>query len=219
LKIVIVVPAYNEAASIQQVLKSISHVGTTIVVDDASDDLTSDIATKSGAIVVRHESNRGYDGALQSGFEKADEIDADVIVTFDADGQHDSEILTSIIEPLLNNNVDLVLGVRDKPARFSEWLFNCYGNLRFGVPDLLCGLKGYKVELYKKHGRFDGTKSIGTELALAGLRYGVNVKTVAVPIYPRQDDSRLGSILKANLSILRALLQALKSDCVNVFKN
>jgi len=206
LKVAVVIPAYNEAQTIASVIAGVRGHGLVIVVDDCSSDGTGDIAAKSGATVVQHAANRGYDGALQSGFEKAMELGIDAVVTFDADGQHDPAVLDQFIAPLAQGEVDLVIGIRPGTARIAEALFGLYTRLRFGVNDILCGLKAYRMTLYNAHGRFDGTRSIGTELALAGLAGGARWTTVAVPIHDRVDAPRFGSTLRANRRIFRAML-------------
>jgi glycosyltransferase involved in cell wall biosynthesis len=212
LKTAIIIPAYNESATIARVVEDVRPYGTPVVVDDASSDGTAELAAASGAKVVRHARNRGYDGALQSGFERAAALGVDAAISFDADGQHDAAGLGKMIKLLESGEVDLVIGVRPRSARFSEALFNLYTRLRFGVPDILCGFKGYRMSLYHARGRFDGTRSIGTELALAALRGGVHSTTIAVAIHPRQGQPRIGASLRANLHILRALLLALRTD-------
>jgi len=212
LKTAIIIPAYNESATIARVVEDVRPYGTPVVVDDASSDGTAELAAASGAEVVRHARNRGYDGALQSGFERAAALGAEIAVSFDADGQHDVTGLSRMLALFESNEADLVIGVRPQPARFSEALFNLYTRLRFGVSDILCGLKGYRMSLYHTHGRFDGTRSIGTELALAALRGGVLSTTVAVAIHPRQGQPRFGTSLCTNWRILRALLRALGAD-------
>lgn len=204
--VAIVIPAFNEAGTIGRVVQSVLPFGVVIVVDDASGDATASIATQSGAVVVRHPSNRGYEGALQSGFERAMGDGHDIVVTFDADGQHDPSVLGRIVGPLRANSVDLVIGVRPHPARWGEGLFGFYTRMRFGVPDILCGLKGYSARVYRAHGTFDSYRSVGTELALAALRNGARFTTVPVPIHQRADAPRFGRALSANLRIIRALL-------------
>ena len=141
MKAAIVIPAFNEADSIGDVVAAVSAYGTPIVVDDGSSDDTGLLASKAGAVVVRQEVNDGYDAALSRGFDKADEIGADVVVTTDADGQLDTAAIPRALEKLAK--VDLVLGVRDTgAARYSEALFNLYSRARFGVPDILCGFQG-----------------------------------------------------------------------------
>ena len=212
MKTAIVIPTYNESATIERVVRAVLPFGQPIVVDDHSLDCSGPLAEAAGATVVRNSVNLGYDGALNEGFKVAAELNFDFVVTFDADGQHEASILYELLSPVLNNQADLVLGQRPEAARFSETLFNLYTQFRFGVGDILCGLKAYRMELYLSHGHFDGQGSIGTELALASLKSGARVKTVAVPIHPRKDEPRLGSALRANGKILRALVNAVRAD-------
>jgi glycosyltransferase involved in cell wall biosynthesis len=209
LNIAIVIPAWNEAATIDRVVKSVLAGRTVIVVNDCSTDNTAELARAAGAIVVDHESNKGYDGALQSGFEKADEIGMDIVVTFDADGQHDPDILDQITRPLSDNEADIVIGVRPETARLGEAIFGLYTRFRFGVRDILCGLKGYRIELYRHRGHFDSYGSIGTELAMVALKSNARVAIVPVPVFEREDAPRFGQGLKANWRILKALWRGL----------
>jgi len=212
-KVAIVIPAYNESSTISQVVNQVKQIGIVIVVDDASSDATSELAEKAGAVVVRHNSNRGYDGALQSGFEKADQLGVDSVITFDADGQHDPAVLDKIVADLKVPGMCLVLGIRPAPARLAEAVFNFWTRLRFGVNDILCGLKGYRMDLYRQHGCFDHVGSIGTELALSGLRGDCGFTTIYVPISDRDDgQARFGSSFRANIRIFRAFLLAIWED-------
>lgn len=207
-----IVPARNEAATIGSVVEALRGWGHVIVVDDASRDGTADIARAAGAEVLSHGVNRGYEGALESGFAHAVATGHSVVVTFDADGQHDASSLNAILPPLLENGADLVLGTRPAAARLGEALFNIYARLRFGVPDILCGLKGYRSELYRRHGCFDRIRGLGTELALASVAHGARWRAVPVPIHPRRDAPRIGSRYRANLRLLGALWRAVQSD-------
>jgi glycosyltransferase involved in cell wall biosynthesis len=206
----IVIPAWNEAATIGRVVQSVKPGRTVIVVNDCSSDDTAGLAEAAGALVVDHTTNKGYDGALQSGFEKAADLDLDIVVTFDADGQHDAIVLDQIIQPLEQNQADIVIGVRPKTARFGEALFGLYTWLRFGVKDILCGLKGYRMELYRQHGHFDSYNSIGTELALSALAGKARFVVVPVPVHKREDHPRFGQGLKANWRILKALWRGIR---------
>jgi len=212
----IVIPAYNEAATIADVVSGAAAFGTPVVVDDASTDDTGRIAAEAGAVVVRHDVNRGYDGAIESGFAEAGRLGADIVVTLDGDGQHEPSVLATIIDPLQEDRADLVIGIRPRPARFTEALFGYYTGLRFGIPDVLCGLKGYRMKLYRTHGCFDSFNSIGTELVLASLRQRVRTCTVAVPICDRADAPRIGGNIRANLKIMRALVIGIYRDIKGV---
>lgn len=113
-KIYIVIPAYNEQSTILSVIKDLKkhHYFNIIVVDDGSTDNTSKFASKTGIIVIRHPINLGQGTALRSGMELALKLEADIIVTFDADRQHMAKDINKLIKPLVDNKADIVLGSR-----------------------------------------------------------------------------------------------------------
>lgn len=211
MKAAIVIPAYNESESISRVVASVCRYGMPIVVDDGCVDDTAARAEAAGATVVRHKGNRGYDAALASGLAKAEQIGAEVVITFDADGQLDAQSIGSAIEAFERDRVDLVLGVRERVPRFSEALFNAYARLRFAVPDMLCGLKGFRVGAYASHKTMAETASVNTALALSLLLGKAAYSTVPVAVSPRRGHSRFGG-WRANVRILHALVLALKQD-------
>jgi glycosyltransferase involved in cell wall biosynthesis len=201
----IVIPAYNEALTIGQVVKSVRETGIAIVVNDNSLDETSEIAKKAGAVVVNHATNLGYDQALESGFRYAADHGFKYIATIDADGQHDATLLPEILS-MLSSGISIVIGSRDKKQRFSEYLFAWLTKYLYGVDDPLCGMKAYNTNVYKHLGHFDSYQSIGTELALFGIRSGFSFEQIPIVTQERGDSSRFGSFLHANYRILRALV-------------
>lgn len=110
----IVIPAYNEAERIGVVLRELTARGARniAVVDDGSQDQTSQIASQSDVWVLRHIVNRGQGAALQTGIEFAIGQGAKIIVTFDADGQHRASDLPALVQPIADGQVDVVLGSR-----------------------------------------------------------------------------------------------------------
>jgi len=107
------IPAYNEEKTIAKiVLKVRQHVHTVVVCDDGSSDMTSDIARISGAQVIRHDTNEGKGAALGSLFQKAKELNADIMVTLDGDDQHDPSDIPKLIEPILCDEADIAIGSR-----------------------------------------------------------------------------------------------------------
>lgn len=113
MKVVVVVPAFNEATKIRSVVEGIQSVCPDIVVvDDGSTDRTADCLERSGAIVLRHLVNRGQGAALQTGIECAVRLDADIVVTFDADGQHDPSDIPALVGPIERGECDVALGSR-----------------------------------------------------------------------------------------------------------
>jgi len=113
MQIVIGIPAYNEEKNIAKIIVKLQNITNKIIVcNDGSTDLTSEIADKMGAIVINHQKNLGYGAAIKSLFSKARELDADVLITFDADGQHRIEDINKVLEPIEHNNADIVIGSR-----------------------------------------------------------------------------------------------------------
>jgi len=107
------IPAYNEERTIAKVLVHAStHVDRILVVDDGSSDETGLISERLGALVKKHERNFGKGAALRSCFDWARGIGADVLVTLDADGQHDPDEIPKVIEPVLNGQADVAVGSR-----------------------------------------------------------------------------------------------------------
>jgi len=114
-KVFIVIPAFNEAQVIRGVIDEIKNAGyqNIIVVDDGSADNTAQIAKNAGADVLNQIINRGQGAALRAGIEYLRENkNPDIIVTFDADGQHQVEDIQKLIKPILENEYDIVLGSR-----------------------------------------------------------------------------------------------------------
>ncbi|MFL9827684.1 glycosyltransferase family 2 protein [Rhodoplanes sp. SY1] len=112
-RIVVVIAAYNEAAVIGRVVAGVVNAGyRAVVVDDGSSDDTGARARAAGAVVVTHPINLGQGAALQTGFDFALARDADVVVTFDADGQHRTGDIARLVEALDRHGADYALGSR-----------------------------------------------------------------------------------------------------------
>ena len=115
--VAVVMPAHNEARVIGNVLAHIpafidSMPVHTIVVDDGSTDATAQVARQQGAMVIRHLTNLGVGAATATGLRAAQEIDADIVVTIDADGQHDPAEISRLVNCLIAGNFDVVIGSR-----------------------------------------------------------------------------------------------------------
>ena len=113
MKITIGIPAYNEEKNIAGIITKLKKITDSIIVcDDGSSDLTGDIVKDLGSICITHSKNMGYGAAIRSIFLKAKEIDSDVLITFDADGQHRIEDIENVLDPIKNDVADIVIGSR-----------------------------------------------------------------------------------------------------------
>lgn len=113
MKIIAVIPAYNTAPAVAEVIASVRpHVQEVVVVDDGSRDETAQRVRESGARLVRHSINRGQGAALQTGMDTALALGADIIVHFDSDGQHPAHQIPDLVRPIVEGTHDVVLGSR-----------------------------------------------------------------------------------------------------------
>ena len=113
LKIAVGIPAFNEEKNIAQIIIKLKKIVNTIIVcDDGSTDLTGELSKQLGTIVINHPKNFGYGAAIRTLFLKAKEMDIDVLVTFDADGQHRIEDVEKVVDPIIKNKADIVIGSR-----------------------------------------------------------------------------------------------------------
>jgi len=138
MKLLVILPAFNEAKVISDVLdslkkelKKINLKSEIVLIDDGSGDSTGQIAQSKGIRVLRHVINRGLGSALKTGLEYARINNFNLALTFDADGQHHPRDIEKVLIPLINKKADVVIGVREIKKMpfdrqimtfFSRWL-------------------------------------------------------------------------------------------------
>lgn len=136
-------PAYNEEGTVGAVVDAVRpHADLVLVVDDGSDDDTAAEAARTGALVVRHSTNRGYGGALKTIFAEAAAREANHLVVVDADGQHTVSDIPRLVATQVETGANVVIGSRfvegattDAPLyrRFGLWVINTLTNLSLGT--------------------------------------------------------------------------------------
>ena len=149
--IVAVIPALNEASRIARVIRDAKrYADAVVVVDDGSTDETATVAGREGARVIRHIQNGGAGAATMTGIEAARALDATIIITLDADGQHDPSDIPLLLKPVQEGRADIVFANRFGQRNKIPWIrriANSLGNavtfLSTGrwVPDSQCGFK------------------------------------------------------------------------------
>ena len=191
MKTVIGIPAYNEEKNIASILLRLKNISEYIIVcDDGSSDLTYEIAKKLGAIVVKHKKNLGYGAAIKTIFLKAQEINADALVTFDADGQHKIEDIDKILVPIKNNKADIVIGSRflndeqkiSKYRKIGIKTITELTNITSGtkITDSQSGFRGYNRKNLENIKLTESGMGISTEILIKAKKS--NFKIIEVPI-------------------------------------
>ena len=192
--ITIGIPAYNEEKNIASIIVKLKKIAQKIIVcNDGSTDLTGEIAQKLGAVVINHPKNLGYGSGIRSIFQKAKEIDSDILVTFDADGQHQVEDIKKVIEPILKNKADIVIGSRfleNKNVSAPEYrkigikLITKVTNstLKEKITDSQSGFRAYNKDVIKKLEPGDVGMGISTEILIKASSRGFKIAEVPITI-------------------------------------
>jgi len=200
LKITIGIPAYNEEKNIASIITKLKKITDSIIVcDDGSSDMTSDISKNLGAIVITHKKNMGYGVAINSIFQKAKELNIDLLVTFDADGQHRVEDIQKVIEPIKNNVADLVIGSRflDKKSNVPNYrkigikvitkITNA--SIKKKLTDSQSGFRAYNKQVLSQISPSDIGMGISTEILIKSSSKGLRIMEVPVTILYSGDTS------------------------------
>tara|TARA_B100000029_G_C17517279_1_gene938586 strand:+ start:409 stop:1065 length:657 start_codon:yes stop_codon:yes gene_type:complete len=203
-EIAIVIPAHNEASTIESVIKNVKEYGSIVLVNDGSTDSTLEIAKKYNIKIINNEKNLGYDKSINVGFNYSKNR-FKYLITFDADGQHSPEDLKKVISKL-DQKFDIVYGSRDKVNRISEKFFLFFSKILFNILDPLTGLKGINLNKFKDKSEFSKLNTLGSEIIFFSKKRKYKIIDISINISPRKDISRFGGLIKSNLLVLKAML-------------
>jgi len=218
------IPAYNEEKTIAKViLLAQKHVDAVVVCDDGSQDLTADIAEKLGAIVIKHKKNVGYGATIQTLFKKAKALNADVLLTLDADGQHDAREISKLIQPILENKADIVIG-----SRFLQQNSGMPRYRRFGIKvltkmtnrsrerdtltDAQCGFRAYNRKAIESLKLGEQGMGISAEVLLKAKDLGLVVAEVPVEVQYKGLETSTHSPVKHGLNVIFTIFKLIVEE-------
>jgi glycosyltransferase involved in cell wall biosynthesis len=200
LKITVGIPAFNEEKNIAMVIIKLKKIADNIIVcNDGSTDSTEEIAKELGAIVINHEKNLGYGAGIKSIFLKAKEINSELLVTLDADGQHDINDISKIVKPIQENKAEIVIG-----SRFLEKSKNVPEYRKFGIKlitkvtnlslsksltDSQSGFRAYSNKVLEKLNLSDTGMGISTEILIKANNFNFRIGEVPITISYEGDTS------------------------------
>lgn len=220
----IVVPCFNEEASIEKVLSELNNYidfeYQTIVIDDASEDLTSEKVLKfNNIILLTLPVNLGVGTAFQTGLFKALNLGCEYVVKLDGDGQHPPEFLGKLLEPLKNNEVDIVIGSRflDKNLSYKVGFFKQLGMMLlkfivriltgFKISDPTSGFRAYNLKAMVFMAKFcPNFDYYEPEEIILASKNGLKIKEI--PVTMREREAGVSSItaLGSIFYMLRVIL-------------
>ena len=216
-QVTIVIPAYNEERAIVGVIRGLKARGYSrvVVVDDGSKDRTGELARREGALVLRHLFNRGVGGAWGTGIKAALSFNPEIIVTFDADGQHDPDDIHRLIEPIEKAEADVVIGSRRQDAanipisrRLAHRIANLITYLLFGLhtTDSQSGLRALSRDAAEKLRITSSGMEICSEIIAEITRHRLRLEEVPIrAIYTDYSLSK-GQSFKMGLRTLAKLI-------------
>jgi len=186
-------PAFNEGKKMEVIINEIKDLSDNIIVcNDGSTDSTGSIARKMGTIVINHEKNLGYGAAIKSIFSKAREIEADILVTFDADGQHRSSDIQSVIQPILDGEADIVIGSRflgndvemPKYRKLGVKTITSLANIssEIKLSDSQSGFRAYNKKTLSEIFPIEKGMGISTEILIKANKKKLRIKEVPIKI-------------------------------------
>jgi glycosyltransferase involved in cell wall biosynthesis len=194
LNIIVGIPAYNEEKHIGSLIVRLKKITNGIIVcNDGSSDMTAEIAEKMGAIVINHPKNLGYGAGIRSIFLKARELGADVLVTFDADGQHRVEDIQPVIDPIINNQADIVIGSRFNESgtshvpqyrKFGIKALTKLTNLSMDekISDSQSGFRAYNKKVLDEITPSEYGMGVSTEILIKANKHGFKIAEVPITI-------------------------------------
>jgi len=202
LKVVIGIPAFNEEKNIAKIIVKLQKIADTIIVcNDGSTDMTKEISEKMGAKVINHPKNLGYGAGIRSIFLEASKIEPDILVTFDADGQHKIEDIQTVIQPILDNEADIVIGSRflkdetnKNVPKYRKVGIKVITSITDSVTDLKLtdaqsGFRAYKKNVLKDIIPSDKGMGVSTEILIKASKRKFKVKEVPIEILYTGDTS------------------------------
>ena len=193
MKITIGIPAYNEEKNIASIITKLKNITDSIIVcDDGSSDMTSEISKNLGAVVISHKKNMGYGAAIRTIFQKSVELDSDILVTFDADGQHRIDDVSKILQPLENNEADIVIGSRflDNETKVPNYrkigikvitqVTNA--SLKKKLTDSQSGFRAYNKQALTQISPSEMGMGISTEILIKASNKGLRIAEIPITI-------------------------------------
>jgi glycosyltransferase involved in cell wall biosynthesis len=219
MNIVAIIPAYNEEKTIGKIIaKTQQHVTTVIVVNDGSTDKTANIAEKQGAITLTHNKRLGYGAALKNGLAYAKKLQANITITLDADDQHNPDQIPQLVNHIITEQSDIVIG-----SRFLDPEDNTPFIKRAGIKlitsltnqggvkltDAQSGFRAYTKEALRDIELMEDGMGISTEIIVKSMKSGQKISEVPVHISYPKGSSINYSMFKHGVSVIQSTLKYL----------
>jgi len=212
-----VIPALNEERTIcWVVLQAAKQADAVIVVDDGSQDLTAELAKECGAIVLRHKANLGKGAALRTGFIESLKRGASIVVTIDADGQHNPGEINKLIAPIIKDEADVVIGSRfieksngDMPLyrKFGNMILNLFTSpRRKDITDTQSGFRAYSRKALEAIGITTDGIGVDSQILMELNNKNLRIKEVPISCQYKGLETSTYNPIKHTLSVIVSII-------------
>ena len=200
MEVTIGIPAYNEEKNIASIIVKLKKISSRIIVcNDGSTDSTGLIAKELGAMVINHQKNQGYGAAIKSIFLKAKEIGSEVLVTLDADGQHDVNEIDKLLKPITDDKSDVVIGSRflgetENVPSYRKLGINVItkltnASIKKNLTDSQSGFRAYNKKVIEQITLSESGMGVSTEILIKASNKELRIAEVPITVSYEGDTS------------------------------
>jgi glycosyltransferase involved in cell wall biosynthesis len=219
---VVCIPAYNEAKTIGNIVRSAKEFASEVIVcDDGSADSTFNRAKEAGATVIRHVVNRGYGSAIKTLFEAAKEKEADVMITLDSDGQHDPSQIPSLVKPIIEDSYDISIGSRFLTDRDRKKvpMYRSIGikaitrlaqlTSASKLTDSQSGFRAYSKKALKRIELTEDGMAVSTEILMRASQENLSIKEVPISVSYDVEDASTHNPISHGVGVIMTIIRFL----------
>jgi glycosyltransferase involved in cell wall biosynthesis len=205
MKVCVLIPLYNEARTIERLVKDItSYIEKCLVVDDGSKDMSGDIASRAGVEVIRHPKNYGKGISLQTGFRQVLREGYDAVITMDGDGQHNPQDIPKFIQKAEDSSAGIIAGnrmgnvgkmplIRILTNKFMSLIISRISGQE--IIDSQCGYRLRKKEVLEKLNLSSSRFEIESEILIEASRHNYRIDFVSISSIYQEEKSRIDPLL------------------------
>lgn len=219
MKVIACIPAHNEEKSIAKVLlKTRRHVNYIITCNDGSTDYTGEIAERLSNQTLNHKTKLGYGKSLIDLFKEALKLNPSIVVTLDADDQHNPDDIPKLVQPILDHKADVVLGSRFLSHKVEAKKYRRFGikTINFfmkkvsdkDINDTQCGFRAYSKQALKKLHLIEDGMGISTEILLKTSELGLKVIEIPIQVYYKGLDTSSQNPISHASNVVGAIIRS-----------